>query len=104
MNQTGSYSKILGFFSRILKEDPEHYARVNAATSNIYFEGECLVFDLPSLYDFIFTNDELSFIAFKQMLYASELNKQLTAQGGKVVIIENKGNINKSLYGLSRSV
>ena len=104
MNQTDSYLKILSFFSSILKKDPEHYARVNAAISNIGFDGECLVFDLPSLYGFIFPNDELSFIEFKQILYGSELNKQLTAQGGKVVVIDNKGNINQSLYGLSRSV
>jgi len=104
INQTSSYAKVLSFFSGILKEDPELYARINAATTKIYFEQAELVFDLRSLYDFIFSSDELSFVEFKQLLYASELNKQLTSLGAKVVLVDNKGNINKSLYGLNRNL
>jgi len=95
-------SKIHGFFSEVLKEAPEVVARINESSMNIYFKKGCLVFDLTSLYKFIFSSDELSFIEFKKLLYASELNKQLMAEGGKVVLIDNKGNINKSLYGLNR--
>ena len=97
-------SKIQVFFNGILKESPELYARINALTTNIYFSNGGLVFDLPSLYGFIFSSDELSFREFKQLLYASELNKQLTSVGAKVVLLDNKGNINQSLYGLNRGL
>jgi len=94
--------KIHVFFSGVLEEVPELEGRINESSLNIYFRKDCLVFDLTSLYEFIFSSDELSFIEFKKLLYASELNKQLMAEGGKIVLIDNKGNINKSLYGLSR--
>ena len=104
MNQADSYSKILDFFNGILNEDTKLCARVNATTTSLYFKQGRIVFDLPSLYGFIFSTDELSFIEFKQLLYASKLNKQLLSRGVKVIIIDNKGNVNKSLYGLSKGL
>jgi len=95
-------SKIHIFFSEVLNEVPELLVRINESSMGIYFEKGRLVFDLTSLYEFIFSSDELSFMEFKKLLYGSELNKQLMAEGGKVVLTDNRGNVNKSLYGLER--
>jgi hypothetical protein len=57
-------------------------------------------FRLPALHRWL--APQMDYPRFRQALYASELNTRLQALGGEFAIVDNRGNVDLSLYCLRR--
>jgi len=101
--------KILAFFEAVLCDDLTTKALINVAESNITFENGQLIFDLPSLHRIIFKLDEVGYSEFKQILYSSELNKNINKKGALVVVwrpqnIVKMAKVDANLYCLQKNI
>lgn len=65
-------------------------------------EDELLVFSLLALYQLLELETELVFSVFRRALYQGNMNEELAAQGGRILVHESAGRIDENLYVLSR--
>ena len=75
------------------------------ANSNTFsFESGEWRFSLSELYHFLQKTDQafegLSYQEFKQKLYSSSINRDLSEMGGEVVVVDNKRKVEASTYAL----
>ncbi len=63
-------------------------------------------FTLPSLHSFMKTREgcfsELDYKQFRQKLFHSSINQQLKTLDGKIIIIDNRYNVDLTTYALSK--
>jgi len=98
------YSMIEGFFDAVIRGDEALCERINKAKTTIYFNNGQLMFDLNSLHGMIFSSNQLSFQAFKKLLYGGQLNTYLRTKGVHVVVIKNVGKVSGNIYGLVKNL
>lgn len=61
-------------------------------------------FSLPELHRYLTAGQEMDYRRWLKQLYASDTNMRLRALGAEIVIVDNRGKVDASLYGLRRLV
>ncbi|MDP3815648.1 hypothetical protein [Pseudomonas sp.] len=59
-------------------------------------------FSLPALHAYLSGEGAVDYRHWLQRLYASDINARLREQGAAIVILDNRGKVDLSLYGLRR--
>jgi hypothetical protein len=59
-------------------------------------------FSLPALHAYLNTGQGMDYRLWLQRLYASDINARLAELGAAIVILDNRGKVDLSLYGLRR--
>ncbi|MFT5220451.1 MAG: hypothetical protein ACI9LO_001777 [Planctomycetota bacterium] len=88
------------FFEQVAAQDADTLCRIDASKRDISMREGVLVFSLTGLHAFLYPGKGDEFAAFKTMLYASELNRQLRDKGNEIVLYRSSGKIRSSLYCL----
>ena len=57
-------------------------------------------FSLPALHAYLSGEGDVDYRRWLRQLYASEINARLREQGAEIVILDNRGKLDSSLYGL----
>lgn len=94
---------LLNFFKQVAQKEPFLLCQLN--------EHDCFnikqnywKFTLPDLYWFLQRQNQqfkkITYINFRKLIYSSPINKTLKEFNVKVVISDNKGNVDKSLYSM----
>ena len=60
------------------------------------------VFNLPELHRFLDAGQEMDYRLWRKQLFASDLNTRLRDLRAEIVIVDNRGKVDASLYGLRR--
>jgi len=63
---------------------------------------ELLVFHLVTLYQLLQLEAELVFSVFRRALYQGNLNEELAALGGQILVHKSVGRIDENIYVLAR--
>ena len=93
---------VLSFFVAVLQENHEILSQINCSEADLTLvEGE-LIFSLAGLQACIRGLTDLSFSDFKQLIYNSTINQQLSAYGAELSVYESRGKINQNRYRLKR--
>jgi len=93
---------VLAFFVAVLQENNQTLGIINTSATEVEFVDGELVFSLIGLQDCI---DSLSIMTrreFRQLLYGSTINQQLSAYGAELVVYDAQGKVDKSRYRLKR--
>ena len=65
-------------------------------------------FTLPQLFEYFSQIEreiaKLSYTEFRKMLFNSSINEEMKKRGGEIVIKENKGKVDKSIYCLKITI
>jgi len=98
--------QIVDFFERLMEENV-NAPNVLASCGGIRKVETGYVFDLPSLHQAILFLKDVSYKAFKEAIYAGELNKTLAEKGLVVELYEpeaksGKGKVDSNLYHLKK--
>lgn len=80
--------------------DPDLCRRIRKMPDAARFDGECFVFSLEALWRLCDPEQGLDFAAFRRMLYASELNRELRARGLEIALYRSTGKVGSNLYCL----
>lgn len=96
----------LGCCERLLRDDAELIALLRC--QGFVCGPSAWQFSLPALHAFVrgqlAAQDALEYLQFRRQLFASDLNTRLRDLGAEIVIVDNHGNVDQSLYGLRRLV
>lgn len=94
------YSLVLDFFISVLKKDPDIFARLNRFEGDIAVVEGQLRFSLSGLKAFLFADQLMTDRDFQQLLYGSDLNRDLAEVGGRVDVFESSGKLASNYYCL----
>ena len=59
-------------------------------------------FSLPELHRYLTARQGMDYRRWLKQLYASDINTRLRELGAEIVIVDNRGKVDTSLYGLRR--
>jgi hypothetical protein len=59
-------------------------------------------FSLPELHRYLDARQGMAYRRWRKQLYASDINTRLRGLGAEIVILDNRGKVDASLYGLRR--
>jgi hypothetical protein len=59
-------------------------------------------FSLPELHRYLDAGQGMAYRLWLKQLYASDINTRLRQLGAEIVIVDNRGEVDESLYGLRR--
>lgn len=95
---------LIDFFNDVAKRDQEllKCLRANFATR---IGDDVLCFTVPELHSFLSHNismfDGTDYHSFRRALFNAPINAALSSLGASIVIIENNGKVDRTLYGLN---
>ncbi|MGE8498519.1 MAG: hypothetical protein ACN6O6_13510 [Pseudomonas sp.] len=94
----------LGCCERLLRGDAELIALLRR--QGFVCGPSAWQFSLPALHRFLrghlAAQDALEYPQFRRQLFTSDLNTRLRALGAEIVIVDNRGKVDASVYGLCR--
>ena len=88
------------FLLGVRDADPELCRRIDNTPGEARFDGEQFVFSLEALWRLCDPDSSLDLAAFRQMLYASELNRELRDHGLEIALYRSTGKVSSNLYCL----
>ncbi len=94
-------SALVQFFTQVAQRNPDQLDKLRAAAFNI--ESNHWSFTLPGLYDYLRKYEaigELEYNQFRQLLFSTPVNQSISAFGAKIVIVDNRGKTDRSIYAL----
>lgn len=92
------YEQLLKFFKDFLADKSLPPLR----GSGIYIKEGQLVFTLEGLFHHIDSEHSMTYPAFRQMIYQSQLNTDLAQNKGRVDILRSTGKVDQNWYCLLR--
>ncbi len=93
-------NQVRAFFEGFLQGDVEVLRRIEAGPAEAYIENGQLVFSLAALLEILDSKGDIELKAFKQLLYTSELNRELGESGAEIAIHLNTGKTDSNRYCL----
>ena len=91
--------QVLDFFKLVLAREPKCLAQIGHR-DDVRFEGDVLVFSLRGLWRLLETDAEKDFSVFRRRLFASQLNRQLSAHNARIEVYRNTGKVATNEYCL----
>ena len=88
------------FLLAVLRGDADVTARIAAGPDDARFEDGCFVFSPAALHRLLDAGGDTDPKRFRQMLYASTLNRDLRAQGAEIAVFLDTGKVRSNLYCL----
>ena len=92
---------IVSFFNEVLQRTPSSLQLI-AASKAMYIDPKSgsLIFTLPGLYQLFEKEKNCSYKQFRKELYQSDLNLELSKQGGRIELFSSTGKVETSEYQL----
>ena len=90
------------FTAQVLAGDPVALNRIDEFSGDLERLPQGLVFTLPALHALLDPGQTLEYREFRNGLYASTLNQDLSAFDAEVVAFESSGKVDSSRYCLRR--
>ena len=91
---------IRDFFSLVLAKNAVALDLISQADSDLQLLPQGFVFSLPALHAILDPNQCLPYRDFRNLLYDSTLNQELSAFDAEVVLFQSTGKVDTSLYCL----
>ena len=91
---------VLAFFVAVLQENSNTLRQINASAAELEFVDGELVFSITGLQDCIDSLSTLPRREFRQLLYGSTINRQLSAYGAELMVYDAQGKVDKNRYRL----
>ena len=95
-----SIDDIRDFFSLVLAKNAAALDLINQADSDVQLLPQGFVFSLPALHAMLDPEQCLPYRDFRNLLYDSTLNQELSAFDAEVTLFRSSGKIDTSLYCL----
>ena len=93
-------NQVRAFFEGFLQGDAEVLRRIETGPADAFVEDGQFVFSLAALLEILDSKGDMELKAFKQLLYTSELNRELGAAGAEVGIHTSTGKTDSNRYCL----
>jgi len=94
---------LLAFFQRVATRDPEQL-RALGRHPGFDFASGCWQFRIPDLYAYLQRHEPgfepLGYSQFRKLLFGCPVNRSIAPFGAEVVIAENHGKVDRSVYAL----
>ena len=90
------------FFAQVLVGDAGALRRIEAASGELELLPQGFVFTLPALHTLLDPRQTLDYREFRNRLYSSTLNQELSAFDAEVVPFQSSGKVDNSRYCLRR--
>jgi hypothetical protein len=97
-----SIDEIRDFFARVLTEDAAVLALIDDCAESLQLLPQGLVFSLPALHALLDPDANLTYAEFRELIYNSTLNQELSAFDAEVILFKSTGKTDTSLYCLRR--
>jgi hypothetical protein len=91
---------IRNFFSQVLAKNAAALELINQAEADLQLLPQGFVFSLPALHAMLDPEQCLPYRDFRNLLYESTLNQELSAFDAEVTLFRSSGKIDSSLYCL----
>ena len=91
---------IRSFFGLVLSKNPAALDLINAAENDLQLLPQGFVFSLPALHAMLDPEQCLPYRDFRNLLYDSTLNQELSAFDAEVTLFRSSGKVDTSLYCL----
>lgn len=89
-----------------LQQDASVPVSIEEFFGDLWVEEGILHFSLPAVYQYLIHLSDNSggadYKGFRQALYSSDFNSQLTEQGGKVEVHKSSGKVDSTIYKLAK--
>jgi len=98
------HERLLLFFSGVLKNDSSVKSMIASGGNDIFIDrsNNNLVFSISGLHSLLGIDQKVDYKTFKQLLYQSSLNKDLSDFGGRIDVYHSTSKVDTSLYQLTR--
>jgi hypothetical protein len=95
-----SIDQIRDFFAQVLAEDAAVLALIDDCAENLQLLPHGFVFSLPALHALLDPDANLTYPEFRELIYNSTLNQELSAFDAEVIPFKSTGKTDTSLYCL----
>jgi len=100
---TSSQQAVIAFFEQVAQRDVAHLKMLQQ-DGRFQVEQGRWCFTLPDLYDFFRRQvdgfDELDYTQFRKLLFNSPVNPAIQPFCAEVTVVDNRGKVDQSTYGL----
>ncbi len=93
---------VLAFFVAVLQENNKTLEQIEASATEVEFVDGDLIFSITGLQDCIDSLATLPRREFRQLLYGSTINRQLSVYGAELAVYDAQGKVDKNRYRLKR--
>ena len=95
-----SADSVRDFLLAVHAREPQLVSRIEKTPAECRLEPGRFVFSLEALWSLCDPQAILDFAAFRRMIYASELNRELRLRGLEIAIYRSTGKVRSNLYCL----
>ena len=93
---------VRSLFERVLAGDIDTLRRIETVEAGLELSSSGLLFTLPALHAFIDPEAVFDYRKFRNLLYQSSLNQELSALDAEIVVLQSTGKVDSSRYCLRR--
>lgn len=92
--------EVRDFFASVLARDAAALQRIEQCAEGLELRAQGFVFTLPALHRLLDPGQNLAYRDFRQLLYGSTLNQELSAFDAEVAVFQSTGKTDDSRYCL----